>query len=355
MVEEGISLETLKKEFGGKEGEFARKKEQFQILYKNKSIIWKGGVTQDFIKFIRGEKVYNYGKKKISININLGTEENKEKLIKIAEKNNIKSFSKFVRQGTSIYAIILPYINKINPEADFEEQCKILRETLQSNLFSNKELSKKLKEIIQPIRLDADIGEDGLSKNTAKIKLAIEQIKNNLGSEGITLKNLGIILESADFLQEKTKNCFNLIRDHERIIEEQIITALEGKLGNDSVELLYVDDEEIARGSIERFGKNEGIVVKTAKSSYEAKHLLMEITPQVMLIDIQMPGEDGISFVKRLSNFPRLKNIPKFFITATELEEKNIPQILKETGAIDVFPKPIESRHFKKIMSHIKK
>jgi DNA-binding NtrC family response regulator len=64
--------------------------------------------------------------------------------------------------------------------------------------------------------------------------------------------------------------------------------------------ILVVDDETIVRESLSKWFREEGYAVGTAESASEALHLLAERPYDVALVDIKMPGTDGIELQERL-------------------------------------------------------
>jgi PAS domain S-box-containing protein len=82
------------------------------------------------------------------------------------------------------------------------------------------------------------------------------------------------------------------------------------------VRVLVVDDEVDAREVIASVLESRGARVVSAASSAEAMTALERFTPQVILSDIAMPGEDGLAFIRKLREVPRLKDIPALAFTA---------------------------------------
>jgi CheY-like chemotaxis protein/anti-sigma regulatory factor (Ser/Thr protein kinase) len=68
--------------------------------------------------------------------------------------------------------------------------------------------------------------------------------------------------------------------------------------------VLLVDDEEDAREALRLILQQNGMVVTTAASAREAFELLERLQPDVLLSDIAMPGEDGLSLIRRVRLLP---------------------------------------------------
>jgi PAS domain S-box-containing protein len=72
----------------------------------------------------------------------------------------------------------------------------------------------------------------------------------------------------------------------------------------DGVTVLLVDDEEDAREALRLILQQNGMVVTTASSASEAYDLVVRLRPDILLSDIAMPGEDGLSLIRRVRLLP---------------------------------------------------
>lgn len=84
----------------------------------------------------------------------------------------------------------------------------------------------------------------------------------------------------------------------------------------DNVRILVVDDELDAREVIAAVLEAEGAQVASASSSSEGLAVLDCFTPQVILSDIAMPGEDGVTFLHRVRALARVRDVPILAFTA---------------------------------------
>jgi CheY-like chemotaxis protein len=83
--------------------------------------------------------------------------------------------------------------------------------------------------------------------------------------------------------------------------------------------ILVVDDEPDARDLIRRVLEDCGATVVTADSAAEALSLLHETTPDVLVSDIGMPGQDGYEFidsVRKLETSRKARKVPALALTA---------------------------------------
>jgi two-component system cell cycle response regulator len=102
--------------------------------------------------------------------------------------------------------------------------------------------------------------------------------------------------------------------------------------------VLVVDDEEQIRDLLSEFLKQEGYEVLLASAGEEAMELTKRETPHVILLDVRMPGIDGLEVCKRLKSEPKTQFIP--IIMVTGYDENKVAAI--EVGADDFVNKPID-------------
>ncbi len=104
------------------------------------------------------------------------------------------------------------------------------------------------------------------------------------------------------------------------------------------VNILIVDDEEGIRNSLSAYLKLEGYGVETAASGSEALEKLREKKRNIVLLDINMPGMDGLETLKEIKEFDF--SIQVIMITAYSTFEKTMKSL--EFGASDYILKPFE-------------
>ena len=103
--------------------------------------------------------------------------------------------------------------------------------------------------------------------------------------------------------------------------------------------LLLVDDEPTLREPLAEYLTRQGFVVRQAEDASKARSLLLEYTPDLVLLDIMMPGEDGLSLCRHLTE---TKNLPVILLTAKGEPMDRIVGL--EIGADDYVAKPFEPR-----------
>jgi two-component system OmpR family response regulator len=110
---------------------------------------------------------------------------------------------------------------------------------------------------------------------------------------------------------------------------------------NKALKILYVDDEPDIRSIVEfALEDEEGIELKLCASGPEALNVVVNYQPDLLLLDVMMPGMDGPTTLQRMRELPSMASVPAIFITAkvrpNEVEE------FKAMGALDVIPKPFD-------------
>ena len=105
--------------------------------------------------------------------------------------------------------------------------------------------------------------------------------------------------------------------------------------------ILYVEDEPdiqaVAKLALEMVG---GFTVKVCSSGEEALREAVAFSPDMILLDVMMPGMDGPSTLKALRALPSLAELPVAFMTA-KVQPAEVAHY-KTLGARDVIAKPFD-------------
>ncbi|MCC5855189.1 MAG: two-component system response regulator OmpR [Idiomarina sp.] len=104
--------------------------------------------------------------------------------------------------------------------------------------------------------------------------------------------------------------------------------------------ILVVDDDLRLRSLLERYLVEQGFQVRAVADSTQMDRLLARETFHLMVLDLMLPGEDGISICKRLRQ--KEHSLPIIMLTAKGDEVDRI--IGLEVGADDYMPKPFNPR-----------
>ncbi|UJQ93991.1 response regulator [Mariluticola halotolerans] len=105
--------------------------------------------------------------------------------------------------------------------------------------------------------------------------------------------------------------------------------------------LLYVeDDESIAEIVLMTLQDLGGFEVKHCSSGQQALDTIVAYAPQLVLMDVMMPGMDGPETLNRIRQLPDMQNLPVIFMTAKAQTHEQ--QTYLGLGAIGVIVKPFD-------------
>lgn len=104
--------------------------------------------------------------------------------------------------------------------------------------------------------------------------------------------------------------------------------------------VLAIDDSRINCAMIKRVLAAAGYQVSTALSGEEGRKAALELHPHIILLDIEMPGEDGFSTIVKLKDNPDTANIPVIFLSGVSDVDSKVQGF--ELGAVDFITKPFE-------------
>lgn len=103
--------------------------------------------------------------------------------------------------------------------------------------------------------------------------------------------------------------------------------------------LLIVDDDERIRSLLQKFLIRNGFLVSAARDAGHAERILSGLDFDLIVLDVMMPGEDGVSFCRRLRD---TRDVPVLLLTAKGETEDRIKGL--EAGADDYLAKPFEPK-----------
>ncbi len=103
--------------------------------------------------------------------------------------------------------------------------------------------------------------------------------------------------------------------------------------------LLIVDDDERIRGLLKKFLVRQGFLVTSARDAAQARRLLGGLDFDLIVLDVMMPGEDGVALTRSLREE---LDTPILLLTAKSETEERIEGL--EAGADDYLTKPFEPR-----------
>ena len=104
--------------------------------------------------------------------------------------------------------------------------------------------------------------------------------------------------------------------------------------------VLIVDDEYIGRETLQSVLEGEGYELEMAENGLQAIEKAKKLLPDVILLDVMMPGMTGFEVCQRIRNDPQIAEIPIIILTALD-DRESLLNALK-AGADDFISKPFD-------------
>ncbi len=109
--------------------------------------------------------------------------------------------------------------------------------------------------------------------------------------------------------------------------------------------VLVADDLEGQRMVLDMLLSADGYVVHAVADGREALEYLKEHTPDLAVLDVNMPHVSGIDVCDRMKRVPRLKDVPVIILTV--LKDERTGQMARLAKADRVIIKPLEGKDFR--------
>lgn len=113
-------------------------------------------------------------------------------------------------------------------------------------------------------------------------------------------------------------------------------------MANQIYKVLVVDDDEPILDLLEYNLKTNGYEVRTALDGIKGVKIAKDFLPDLIILDIMMPVQDGVETCRQLREIPQLSNTFIVFLTARSEEYSEVAGF--EVGADDYITKPIKPR-----------
>ena len=113
--------------------------------------------------------------------------------------------------------------------------------------------------------------------------------------------------------------------------------------------VLIVDDEKVMRDSLAEWLELDNFKVETAENGMEALKKIEAEPPDVLVVDIKMPGMDGVTLLKKIKE--RDQDLPVIMMTAFATVE-NAVRSMKD-GAYDFITKPFPPEKLTNLLRHV--
>ena len=110
-------------------------------------------------------------------------------------------------------------------------------------------------------------------------------------------------------------------------------------LTNYNFHILIIDDDQKIRLLLKQFLENNDLRVSDVENTNQAKKIMESLIFDLLVIDIMMPGQNGLDFLKEIR---KTNSIPTLMLTAMSSPENRLDGL--EYGADDYMTKPFEPR-----------
>jgi len=121
--------------------------------------------------------------------------------------------------------------------------------------------------------------------------------------------------------------------------------------------VLVIDDEPDMTSYISSILEGGQYTVQTANSAMEAERIIKENAPDLILLDLMMPGRTGIQLFVRLKGDEKTKNIPLIMVTGIKeqlnIDWQEIVSKLKARVPDGFVEKPIEPAHLLNVIEDV--
>jgi CheY-like chemotaxis protein len=115
-----------------------------------------------------------------------------------------------------------------------------------------------------------------------------------------------------------------------------------GAHGQPASKVLLVDDEDSLRKVMRDLLERDGYVVTEARDGVQALDQVDRVGPDIIVLDLNLPGLDGYGVLSHLRSRPATANIPVIVLTAKGDEDNEVRVF--ELGADDFLTKPFRAR-----------
>jgi len=269
----------------------------------DKYAIWRGSITEGFKKWLKGEKIYDRDKERISLYV---SEETKKNWQDFKESHEYSTISALIRESVDYY---------IEQKSDlFGEGLRRMDDKTISNI------SHALKEPLTTIK--------GFSQ------LLLENYNEELNEEVLfTIKN---------------------IFDQSLLLENKIINILDNIAVEElhpQYDILLIEDDLATIRLLTSYFKSKGYKCKGVVSGTKGIEQIRGGVPKLILLDIILPDISGYEICKMIKDHKVYKEIPVYLLTAipgSEVEKK-----MGETKADGYILKPFDFSDFEIVFQYL--
>ena len=269
-----------------------------------KFAIWRGVITEGFKRWLKGEKIYDRDKERISLYVSDDTKSDWQNFINM-HKEDYTTISKLIRKSVEYF---------INIQSKFSTENPL---KLDNQAITN--ISHALKEPLTSIK--------GFSQ------LLLENYKKELDEQVLTT----------------IQNIF----DQSILLENKIINILDNmKTESTQYDILLIEDDLATIRLLTSYFESKGFSCKGVVSGKKGFEEINNNLPKVILLDIILPDYSGYDICKQIKMNKELKIIPVFLLTAIPGSE--VEKHMEETHADGFILKPFDFSDFEIVFKHLK-
>ena len=269
----------------------------------DKFAIWRGAVTSGFINWLRGEKIYDREKERISLYVSDDTKEEWSDFIN-AHKDEYNTISKLIRESVN-------YFIKLKTRKINDDMQKLDDQTLTN-------ISHALKEPLTSIK--------GFSQ------LLIENYKEEI--------------------EEDVFNTIQNIFDQSLLLEKKIINILDNiKTETKQYDILLIEDDLATIRLLTSYFESKGFTCKGVVSGTKGLEEVINNPPKLVLLDIILPDYSGYEICKQIKSNKNLQAIAVYLLTAIPGSE--VEKNLKDSNADGYILKPFDFSDFEVIFQYL--
>jgi len=269
----------------------------------DKYAIWRGSITEGFKKWLKGEKIYDRDKERISLYV---SEETKEQWQKFKERQEYSTISALIRESVDYY-----------------------------------------------IEHKSDLLSDKLNKMDEK---TISNISHALKEPLTTIKGFSqLLLENyADELNEEVLVTIKNIFDQSLLLENKIINILDNIATDEphpQYDILLIEDDLATIRLLTSYFESKGYKCKGVISGTKGIEEIRGGIPKLILLDIILPDISGYEICKMIKEHEKYQTIPIYLLTAIPGSE--VEKRMGETKADGYILKPFDFSDFEIIFQYL--
>ncbi|MBF0472102.1 MAG: response regulator [Gammaproteobacteria bacterium] len=183
-----------------------------------------------------------------------------------------------------------------------------------------KEMGEKITALKDPAALHA----------RATLTQEVEKVRNEAIEPG-NLELVGALKKQKKLQQKLHTEALKYASRTREVVEESEVEVR-------TVDLLLVDDDDFYRHSFAELLEESGLSVAQAEDGPAAIRTLINLKPKVILLDIQMPGINGITTLRQIRANPQTAGIPVLMLTGINSDE--VVMQSRDAGAKGFILKP---------------